>query len=88
MGYSPCVEANSNSSTKKVPPTSFQKPGPFSSVSGAFTLAHLAIKHREEYLAPIPESDRHDMILAYHSQLNSIDETIKHRAAKAWSKWE
>ncbi|EDR10050.1 prolyl aminopeptidase [Laccaria bicolor S238N-H82] len=50
--------------------------------------SHLFPEAWEEYIAPIPESDRHDMILAYHSQLNSIDETIRNRAAKAWSKWE
>ncbi|KAJ2920526.1 hypothetical protein H1R20_g16567, partial [Candolleomyces eurysporus] len=42
----------------------------------------------EEYVAPIPEEERHDMILAYHAQLNSVDEETRIRAAKAWSKWE
>ncbi|KAF8529837.1 proline iminopeptidase [Gautieria morchelliformis] len=42
----------------------------------------------DEYIAPIPEQDRDDMILAYHSQLNSEDIQIRLRAAKAWSKWE
>lgn len=50
--------------------------------------SHLFPEAWEEYLAPIPESERHDMILAYHSQLNSIDEATRNRAAKAWSKWE
>ncbi|KAK7463514.1 hypothetical protein VKT23_006862 [Stygiomarasmius scandens] len=42
----------------------------------------------DEYVAPIPESERHDMILAYHAQLNSADEETSVNAAKAWSKWE
>lgn len=28
------------------------------------------------------------MILAYHAQLNSVDEEVRLRAAKAWSTWE
>ena len=43
---------------------------------------------RDEYLAPIPEAERHDMILAYHAQLNSVDDATRIKAAKAWSKWE
>ena len=43
---------------------------------------------REEYLAPIPEAERRDLILAYHAQLNSADEETRIKAAKAWSKWE
>ena len=43
---------------------------------------------REGYLAPIPEAERQDLILAYHTQLNSADEETRIKAAKAWSKWE
>ena len=43
---------------------------------------------RDEFIEPIPEPERKDMILAYHAQLNSPDEKIRLRAAKAWSKWE
>ena len=43
---------------------------------------------RDEYLAPIPEAERQDLILAYHAQLNSDDEEIRIKAAKAWAKWE
>jgi hypothetical protein len=43
---------------------------------------------RDEYLAPIPEAERHDLILAYHAQLNSADEETRLIAAKAWAKWE
>ncbi|RXW12380.1 hypothetical protein EST38_g13473 [Candolleomyces aberdarensis] len=50
--------------------------------------SHLFPEAWEEYVAPIPEEERHDMILAYHAQLNSVDEETRLRAAKAWSKWE
>lgn len=43
---------------------------------------------REEYIAPIPEAERKDMMLAYHAQLNSADEETRLKAAKAWAKWE
>lgn len=43
---------------------------------------------RDEYIAPIPEAERHDLILAYHAQLNSADEETRLTAAKAWAKWE
>jgi proline iminopeptidase len=42
----------------------------------------------DEYLAPIPEAERHDLVLAYHAQLNSVDDETRLRAAKAWSWWE
>ena len=44
--------------------------------------------HREEYIAPIPEAERKDMVLAYHAQLNAADEGVRLNAARAWSKWE
>lgn len=43
---------------------------------------------RDEYIAPIPEAERKDMVLAYHAQLNSVDEETHNKAAKAWAKWE
>ncbi|XP_006459438.1 hypothetical protein AGABI2DRAFT_191415 [Agaricus bisporus var. bisporus H97] len=42
----------------------------------------------DEYLAPIPESEREDLISAYHKRLNSDDEDTRIKAATAWSKWE
>jgi proline iminopeptidase len=51
------------------------------------TVPHLWLI-REEYLAPIPEAERGDLILAYHAQLNSTDDETRLRAARAWSKWE
>ncbi|KAJ7773394.1 proline iminopeptidase [Mycena metata] len=50
--------------------------------------SHLFPEAWEEYIAPIPEPERNDMILAYHAQLNSIDDETRIIAAKAWSKWE
>src|SRR5258708_4966530 len=41
-----------------------------------------------DYLAPVPESERHNMIPAYYRLLTHPDETVRLRAAKAWSRWE
>jgi len=50
--------------------------------------SHLFPEAWEEFVAPIPEAERHDMILAYHAQLNAADELISLTAARSWSKWE
>lgn len=50
--------------------------------------SHLFPEAWEEYIAPIPEAERQDMILAYHAQLNSVDDQTRISAAKAWAKWE
>ncbi len=42
----------------------------------------------EDFLAPIPEVERHDMMTAYRRRLTGSDETEKLRAAAAWSIWE
>jgi proline iminopeptidase len=42
----------------------------------------------EEYLRPIPEAERGDLIAAYHARLNSEDEAVKMDACRAWSIWE
>lgn len=42
----------------------------------------------EHYLAPIPEDERDDMIVAYHKRLTSDDEAVQLEAARAWSQWE
>jgi len=42
----------------------------------------------DEYIEPIPEDERHDLMAAYHKRLNSDDERTRLTAAKAWSKWE
>jgi proline iminopeptidase len=42
----------------------------------------------EDYLAPIPPEERHDMIAAYHRRLTGADEAAQLAAAQAWSAWE
>lgn len=42
----------------------------------------------EEFLAPIPEAERGDMVAAYNKRLTGDDQDEKLEAAKAWSKWE
>ncbi|KAN0139016.1 Alpha/Beta hydrolase fold [Lactarius tabidus] len=50
--------------------------------------SHLFPEAWQDYLAPIPESEREDLITAYHSRLNSKDKETRLKAARAWSKWE
>jgi len=50
--------------------------------------SHLFPEAWDDYVAPIPESERGDIILAYHAQLNSVDDETRIRAARAWTKWE
>ena len=42
----------------------------------------------ERFVAPIPEEERHEMMLAYHRRLNSQDPATRRAAARAWSLWE
>lgn len=42
----------------------------------------------EEYLAPIPESERDDLVTAYYKRLTSQDPSVRLAAARAWSSWE
>ena len=42
----------------------------------------------EEFLAPIPDGDRADLVEAYRKRLTSTDQDEQLAAAKAWSKWE
>jgi len=42
----------------------------------------------EEYIAPIPKAERHDMLRAYYKRLTSTNRTTLLRAARAWSIWE
>lgn len=41
-----------------------------------------------EYLRPIPEEERSDLVQAYHRRLFGDDEVARMAAAKAWSRWE
>ncbi|NEQ05403.1 MAG: prolyl aminopeptidase [Moorea sp. SIO4E2] len=42
----------------------------------------------EEYIKPIPEAERHDLISAYYRRLTSPDPQTRNSAARAWSIWE
>ena len=42
----------------------------------------------EEFLKPIPEEERGDMIGAYHRRLTGADPQVQLAAARAWSMWE
>lgn len=42
----------------------------------------------EQYLAPIPEVERGDLMSAYYRRLTSPDPAIRAEAAKAWTIWE
>ncbi len=42
----------------------------------------------EQYLAPVPEAERDDMVSAYYRLLTSDDELTRLKAARAWSLWE
>lgn len=42
----------------------------------------------EDFIAPVPESERGDMIQAYYKILTGEDDVAKMRAAEAWSVWE
>jgi proline iminopeptidase len=42
----------------------------------------------EKYVAPIPPSERNDMMAAYYRRLTSEDPSVLDAAARAWSVWE
>lgn len=42
----------------------------------------------ENYVAPIPEVERGDLLGAYYRRLTSDDRAVRLEAAKAWSVWE
>ncbi len=42
----------------------------------------------QDYLAPSPPEERHDMLAAYHRRLTGDNELARLAAAKAWSLWE
>ena len=41
-----------------------------------------------DFVAPVAEADRHDMLGAYHRLLTGADDIARMAAAKAWSIWE
>lgn len=42
----------------------------------------------QDFLAPIPENERDDLVTAYYRRLTSTNELEQIQAAKAWSLWE
>ncbi len=42
----------------------------------------------EDFIAPIPEGERDDLVRAYHRRLTGNDELARMAAAKAWAAWE
>lgn len=42
----------------------------------------------EDYLAPIPVEERHDLVDAFYRRLTGSDQIAQMHAAKAWSIWE
>ncbi len=44
--------------------------------------------HWEQFIRPIPESERGDLVRAFYARLTSDDEIMRMAAAKAWSIWE
>jgi proline iminopeptidase len=42
----------------------------------------------EEFVAPIPHGERHDLLGAYHRRLSHPDPAVRLPAARAWSRWE
>jgi proline iminopeptidase len=42
----------------------------------------------QQYLAPIPSEERHDLLRAFHRRLSSDDAGVRLAAARAWSIWE
>ena len=42
----------------------------------------------EDFIAPIPEDERHDLVAAFHRRLTGDDEAARITCARAWSQWE
>lgn len=42
----------------------------------------------EDYIRPIPEQERHDLLSAFHRRLTSADKQEQLQAAQAWGLWE
>jgi proline iminopeptidase len=51
-------------------------------------IQHIFPDHFEEFVAPIPEAERTDLIHAYHKRLTSNDPDTRRRAAEVWSLFE
>ena len=42
----------------------------------------------DRYIAPIPEDERDDLLMAFHRRLTGDDRQTRIEAARAWSRWE
>ncbi|KAJ6646210.1 putative proline iminopeptidase, partial [Pseudolycoriella hygida] len=50
--------------------------------------SHIFPDYWEQFVAPIPEDERDNLIAAYYKRLTGNNEEEKLRCAKAWSNWE
>lgn len=50
--------------------------------------SHIFPDYWEDFLNPIPEEERGDMVSAYYKRLNSENELARMATAKAWAGWE
>ena len=50
--------------------------------------SHIFPDYWEDFVAPIPEDERGDMVNAYYKRLNDDNEVARMAVAKAWSQWE
>ena len=50
--------------------------------------SHVFPDYWEDFLAPIPEAERGDLVRAYYERLTGQNEIAGMQAAKAWSGWE
>lgn len=49
---------------------------------------HVFPDHWQDFVAPIPEAERHDLLQAHYRRLTGEDEIARMRSAEAWSLWE
>ncbi|SDK11907.1 proline iminopeptidase [Nonomuraea maritima] len=50
--------------------------------------SHLFPDLWEQYVAPIPQDERDDLMAAYHKRLEGPDDEVRLAAARAWAQWE
>lgn len=44
--------------------------------------------HWQQFIAPVPDNERHDLLRAHYRRLTGGDEVARMRSAEAWSVWE
>lgn len=49
---------------------------------------HIFPDHWQEFVAPIPEAERGDLLRAHYRRLTGDDEAVRLASAQAWSLWE